>query len=174
MHRPHSPTRPPGRTRHLPRRRILPAVRIPAPGGTTAQHAAVLYRPYSVTVLRVSVGVVFCWFGMLKLFPAASPAEELAAAAMTQLTGGLLPAQVSLPLLGSAETLIGLALVTGRLLRPALALLLAHMTGVFTSLALLPETMWHHGAPTLEGQYVLKNLVLVAACLAVAADELTP
>ncbi|CAM5271554.1 DoxX family protein OS=Streptomyces glaucescens OX=1907 GN=SGLAU_31795 PE=4 SV=1 [Streptomyces glaucescens] len=71
------------------------------------------------------------------------------------------------------ETLIGLALITGLLLRPALTLLFAHMAGVFTSLALLPGQMWHHGVPTLEGQYVLKNVILVAACLTVTADELT-
>jgi uncharacterized membrane protein YphA (DoxX/SURF4 family) len=166
---PHSPTRAPGRTRH----RLLSAARTCAPSRTTAQHVGGLYRPYSITVVRISIGVVFCWFGVLKLFPAASPAEEIAAAAMTKLTGGLLPAQVSLPLLGGAETLIGLALVTGLLLRPALALFFAHMTGVLASLALLPETMWHDGMPTLEGQYVLKNIVLVTACLAVTADELT-
>ncbi|MFE5598182.1 hypothetical protein ACFQ8O_03155 [Streptomyces coelicoflavus] len=78
-----------------------------------------------------------------------------------------------MPLLGTAETLIGLALVTGLLLRPASTLFFGHMAGGFTALALLPGQMWHHGVPTLEGQYILKDLVLVAACLAVAADELS-
>ncbi|MFI9152350.1 DoxX family membrane protein [Streptomyces sp. NPDC053367] len=165
MHRPHLPT-------PLPRR-LPPAVRTTSALRTRTECAAGRYQPHSIAVLRVSVGVVFCWFGVLKIFPAASPAEEVAAAAATRLTGGLLPAQVSLPLLGSAETLIGLALVTGLLIRPALALFFLHMAGVLTSLVLLPETMWHHGVPTLEGQYVLKNLVLVAAGLAVTADELT-
>ncbi|CAM5323542.1 DoxX family protein OS=Streptomyces glaucescens OX=1907 GN=SGLAU_31795 PE=4 SV=1 [Streptomyces glaucescens] len=113
---------------------------------TTAQRAAEYYRARGITVLRVMSGVVYCWFGVLKLFPAGSPAEEIAAAAMTKLTGGLLPAAVSMPLLGTAETLIGLALITGLLLRPALTLLFAHMAGVFTSLALLPGQMLrHHG-----------------------------
>ncbi|WP_240803266.1 DoxX family membrane protein [Streptomyces sp. A1499] len=123
-------------------------------------------------MLRISLGVIFCCFGILKLIPAASPAEQVAAAAMTKMTVGLLPAPISLTLLGSAETLIGLALVTGLLLRTALTLFYTHMAGVFASLLLLPEVMWHHAAPTLEGQYVLKNLVLVAACLTVTADEL--
>ncbi|MCF2435442.1 hypothetical protein LV779_15805 [Streptomyces thinghirensis] len=56
---------------------------------------------------------------------------------MTKLTGGLLTTTVAMPLLGTAETLIGLALVTGLLLRPALILFFGHMTGVFTTLALL-------------------------------------
>ncbi|MFK4069891.1 hypothetical protein [Streptomyces sp. NPDC029674] len=46
------------------------------------------------------------------------------------------------------------------------------MARVFASLLLLPEVMWHQAAPTLEGQYVLKNLVLVAAGLTVTVDEL--
>jgi hypothetical protein len=86
---------------------------------------------------------------------------------------GFLGAPGKQPLLGTAESLIGIALITGLLLRPALALFFAHMAGVFTSLALLPGQMWHQGVPTLEGQYVLKNLVLVAACLTVTADEFT-
>ncbi|MEU3291301.1 hypothetical protein ABZ722_02935 [Streptomyces longwoodensis] len=131
------------------------------------------YRPASPVLLRVSVGIIYCWFGVLKLFPATSPAEHIAIQTMTKLTGGSVPAQVSLPLLGTAETLIGLALVTGVLLRHALAAFYAHMSGVFSSLVLLPDAMWHHGIPTLDGQYVLKNLVLIAACLAVTADELT-
>ncbi|MEU3525883.1 DoxX family membrane protein [Streptomyces sp. NPDC038707] len=135
--------------------------------------AAGRYRPGSLTVLRVSVGVVYCWFGVLKLFPATSPAEHIALQTMTKLTGGLVPAQVSLPLLGTTEALIGLALISGFLLRPALVAFYAHMSGVFSSLVLLPDAMWHHGAPTLDGQYVLKNLVLVTACLAVTADDLT-
>jgi uncharacterized membrane protein YkgB len=135
--------------------------------------AARRYRPASLIILRASVGLIYCWFGILKLFPATSPAERIAVQTMTELTGGLVPARVSLPLLGTAETLIGLALVTGILLRHALAAFYAHMSGVLSSLILLPDVMWHHGIPTLDGQYVLKNLVLIAACLAVTADELT-
>ncbi|MBJ6613862.1 DoxX family membrane protein [Streptomyces sp. I4(2020)] len=162
-----------GRPRRLLRDRVLPAVRTSTARRTTTQRAAEFYRTRSIAVLRISVGVVYCWFGVLKLFPAGSPAEEIAAAAMSKLTGGLLPPHMSVPLLGTTEALIGLALVTGLLLRPALILFFAHMAGVFASLALLPGQMWHHGAPSLEGQYVLKNLVLVAACLAVTSDELT-
>lgn len=164
--------------RETPPTRIRPH-RSPAPAAHPHRCSAVLhraaerYRPGGLTVLRASVGVIYCWFGILKLFPAASPAEHIALRTMTRLTGGLIPAQVSLPLLGTAETLIGLALITGILLRQALAAFYAHMSGVLSSLILLPDVMWHHGVPTLDGQYVLKNLVLIAACLAVTADELT-
>ncbi|MFD0561293.1 hypothetical protein ACFQ2M_04130 [Kitasatospora saccharophila] len=122
------------------------------------------------------MGLLFCWFGLLKFFPGASSAEGVAGRAMTEMTLGLVPAGVSLPLLAVLETAIGCCLVTGLLLRWALAAFFLHMTGVFLSLALLPGEMWRaYGAvPTLEGQYVLKNVVLVAACLHVAADELAP
>ncbi len=158
--------------RRLLRDRVLPAaVRTPSARRTATLRAAEHYRARSTAVLRISVGVLYCWFGVLKLFPAGSPAEEIAAAAMSKLTGGLLPTTAAMPLLGAAETLIGLALVTGLLVRPALMLFFGHMAGVFITLALLPGQMWHHGVPTLEGQHVLKNLVLIAACLAVAAEE---
>lgn len=140
---------------------------------TLLQRAAQHYRPHSLTTLRISTGLVFLCFGVLKLIPSASPAEHIAAQATTKLTLGLLPPHILLPALATAEICIGLALLTGILLRHALAAFYLHMTGVFASLFLLPDAMWHHGAPTLEGQYVLKNIVLIAACLAVTADELT-
>lgn len=143
-------TRSPLPGRRQPRTRPGPSVRRPSARRTMVHRAAVFYRPHSITVLRISVGVIFCGFGILKLIPAASPAEQVAAAAMTKMTGGLIPAQISLTVLGGAETLIGLALVTGLLLRPALTLFYTHMAGVFASLLVLPEVMWHHAAPTLE------------------------
>jgi uncharacterized membrane protein YkgB len=119
------------------------------------------------------VGTVFLWFGVLKFFPAASPAEGVAVRAATKLTLGLLPPDTVLRVLAASETAIGLGLVTGVLLRVALAGFFAHMAGVFSTLLLLPGEMWQGNAPTptLEGQYVIKNVVLVAACLVVAADE---
>lgn len=165
----------PTRVRHQPQRHQRPSALPPHCHRYSAavHRVAERYRLGSLVILRVSVGVIYCWFGILKLFPATSPAEHIALQTMTKLTGSLVPAQVSLPLLGTAETLIGLALITGILLRHALAAFYAHMSGVLSSLALLPDAMWHHGIPTLDGQYVLKNLVLIAACLAVTADELT-
>ncbi|MFF4173825.1 DUF417 domain-containing protein [Streptomyces sp. NPDC001744] len=119
------------------------------------------------------MGAVFLCFGVLKFFPEASPAEGVAVRTATKLTFGLLPPDALLRTLAVAETAIGLGLVTGVLLRVALAGFFAHMTGVFSALLLLPGEMWQEGVPvpTLEGQYVIKNVALVAACLVVAADE---
>ncbi|WP_331717842.1 DoxX family membrane protein (plasmid) [Streptomyces zaomyceticus] len=166
------------RTRPLPTPRTdetltpLPAAS-PRSRATLLHRAAEYYRPRSVAALRISTGLIFLCFGALKLIPSASPAEHIAVQATTKLTLGLLPPHILLPALATAEICIGLALLTGILLRYALAAFYLHMTGVFASLFLLPDAMWHHGTPTLEGQYVLKNIVLIAACLAVTADELT-
>ncbi|MCG3042541.1 hypothetical protein L7D48_18520 [Streptomyces sp. S1A] len=134
------------------------------------------YQHSSTAVLRVCVGVVFCWFGILKFFPGASAAEGVAVHAMTRMTFGLVPAQASLLMLAVLETAIGLGLITKMMLRYALAAFFLHMAGVFLTLLLLPGDMWHtYGTiPTLEGQYVIKNLVLVAACLHISAEELAP
>ncbi|MEU1220284.1 DoxX family protein [Streptomyces microflavus] len=153
---------------------------IPAPGlrhplGRRVASHAHRYTRFSPAVLRVCIGLIFCWFGVLKFFPGASAAEGFAIGAMTELTLGFIPAPVCLLLLAVLETGIGLALLTGFLLRWALAAFFLHMAGVFLSLLVLPDAAWHTAAvPTLEGQYVIKNIVLVAACLHIAADELTP
>ncbi|NEY35128.1 DoxX family membrane protein [Streptomyces sp. PRKS01-65] len=153
-----------------------PAPEGPGDGGRAARTARSLagrVQRSGPGLLRVCVGTVFLWFGVLKFFPAASPAEQVAVEAATKVTFGLLPPDVVLRLLAAAETAIGLGLVTGVLLRVALVGFFAHMAGVFSALLLLRGEMWQGGAPvpTLEGQYVIKNVVLVAACLVVAADE---
>ncbi|MFP8963871.1 DoxX family protein [Streptomyces nanhaiensis] len=137
---------------------------------------AALYRRHSFTVLRVSVGLLFLWFGTLKLMPGASPAEDMAVRVMSELTSGRLPVDLSRPLLAAAEMLIGAGLVTGLLLRLTLLAFFVHMAGTFTALAVLPAEMWDGSPafPTMAGQYVLKNVVLVAAGLAVAAHAPRP
>ncbi|AIR96065.1 DoxX family membrane protein [Streptomyces glaucescens] len=162
------------RSRHLPRK-SAPADT--GSGGRITRAVASLtdrnQQWCSAALLRVCVGAVFLWFGVLKFFPAASPAEGVAIRTATKLTLGLLPPDVTLRLLAAAETVIGLGLLTGILLRVALIGFFIHMAGVFSALLLLPGEMWQGGVPvpTLEGQYIIKNVVLVAACLVVAADE---
>lgn len=121
--------------------------------------------------LRLSLGVVFFWFGVLKFFPGLSPAQDLAARTIEVLSLGLVPPVVSVPALAAWECAIGLGLITGRWLRATLFLLLAQMLGTITPLALFPaETFTRFPyAPTLEGQYIIKNLVLVSAALVLGA-----
>ncbi len=126
---------------------------------------------YSVGALRISLGVVFFWFGILKFVPGASPAQDLAVRTIDLLTFGLIPADVSLALLATWECLIGIGLITGKLLRTALLLQLLQMLGTITPLFFFPDETFLRFpyAPTLEGQYIIKNIVLVTAALVIAA-----
>ncbi|MFD6892566.1 DoxX family protein [Streptomyces sp. NPDC059957] len=127
------------------------------------------YRCRETAALRVSVGLLYLWFGVLKFLPGVSPAQDIATRAMGVMTFDSVPADVSQPLLAVMEVMIGLGLVTGRLLPLTLGVFFVHMAGVFATLAILPGEVWKHPfVPSMEGQYILKNLVLVAACMSVA------
>jgi uncharacterized membrane protein YphA (DoxX/SURF4 family) len=135
---------------------------------------------YSLPLLRIGMGIVFLWFGVLKFFPGLSPATDLALRTIDILTFGLLPATVAIFLLAMLETVIGLGFLTGKFMRVILALLVFQMAGTITPLALFPaETFTIFPiAPTLEGQYIIKNVVLIAAALVIGATvrggELVP
>lgn len=124
-----------------------------------------------VLFLRLSVGIVFLWFGVLKFFPGLSPATDLATRTIDILSFGLLKPHVSLFMLAVLESLIGLGLLFGVFLRETLLLLFFQMMGTITPLFLFPmETFSHYPyVPTLEGQYIIKNLVLVSAGIVIGA-----
>lgn len=125
----------------------------------------------AVPTLRIALGVVFLWFGVLKFFPNLSPAETLVGRTIEQLTLGVIPASTSLPVLAAWESVIGIGLIVGRGLRGVLLLLAVQMAGTFTPLLLFPnETFTTFPiAPTLEGQYIIKNIVLIGAAMVVGA-----
>jgi uncharacterized membrane protein YphA (DoxX/SURF4 family) len=124
-----------------------------------------------ITLLRLSVGIVFFWFGVLKFFPNLSPAELLAARTIEALTFGVVQPNLSLPVLATWEVAIGLGLITGLFPRVVIALLLVQMAGTLTPLVLFPQETWSQFpiAPTLEGQYIIKNLVLISAALVIGS-----
>jgi len=126
---------------------------------------------HGLFLLRLSLGIVFLWFGALKFVPAWSPAEDLAGATIAKLTFGLVPPKLALLVLATWESAIGLALVFGVQLRAAIGLLLLQLAGTLTPLVLFPaETFVRFPfAPTMEGQYILKNLVLISAALVIGA-----
>lgn len=130
-----------------------------------------LLERWSMTVLRVGLGCVFLGFGLLKFFPGLSPAEGLVARTLDVLAFGVVPPRVGLVAVAALECAIGLGLITGRLLRPALALLGLQMAGAMSPLLLFPGELFGgpFHAPTLEGQYVLKDVVLISAGLVIAA-----
>ena len=121
--------------------------------------------------LRISLGIVFFWFGVLKFFPGMSPASNLAARTIEVLSLGRVHPNVSVPLLAAWECLIGLGLIFGVFMRATLLLLAVQMAGTLTPLFLFPsETFTHFPyAPTMEGQYILKNVVLISAAIVLGA-----
>jgi uncharacterized membrane protein YkgB len=126
---------------------------------------------YGLALLRLSLGIVFLWFGVLKFFPDVSPAQELATRTISVLSGGRVPASVSLPILAGWECVIGLGLLVGRGLRGILLLLYVQMLGTLTPIVLFPQEVFTRipFAPTLEGQYIIKNVVLISAGIVVGA-----
>lgn len=126
---------------------------------------------YGILIMRIGLGLIFVWFGALKFFPDLSPAEDLAARTIQSLTFGLVPPAVALPVLAAWEVLIGLGLLTGRFMRITLLLLFAQMIGTVTPVFLFPGEVFtvFPYAPTLEGQYIFKNLVLIGAGLVLGA-----
>jgi uncharacterized membrane protein YphA (DoxX/SURF4 family) len=126
---------------------------------------------YGIVLLRIGLGVVFFWFGVIKFVPGLSPAQDLAARTIEMLTFGLVPPGISVPVLAAWECLIGLGLITGKFMRITIFLLLAQMLGTITPLFLFPAETWRVFpiSPTLEGQYIIKNIVLVSAALVIGA-----
>jgi len=126
---------------------------------------------HGVGLLRISLGIVFFWFGILKFFPGLSPAELLASRTIDILTFGLAKPGVSVPALATLECLIGLGLLTGQATRLVLLLMFVQMAGTLTPLFLFPDETFIRFpyAPTLEGQYIIKNLVLISAGIVIGS-----
>jgi uncharacterized membrane protein YphA (DoxX/SURF4 family) len=126
---------------------------------------------YGIVLLRISLGLVFLWFGFLKFFPGLSPAEELVTNTINRLSFGLIPPATAAFLVAALETLIGLGLITGVLMRVTLLLLAFQMVGTAMPIFLFPDQVFQivPFVPTLEGQYIFKNLVLISAGLVIGA-----
>lgn len=114
--------------------------------------------------LRISLGIVFVWFGLLKLI-GRSPVAELVSH-----TVYWLPSNVAVPLLGGWEMVVGLGLLFRVAMRLTLLLFWMLLAGTFLVLVLRPEIAFQGGNPmmlTTEGEFVIKNLVLIAGGLVV-------
>ncbi len=118
---------------------------------------------WGTPVLRVAVAVVFVWFGALKIF-GISPAADLVAA-----TVYIVPADVFVPVLGVWEALIGLCMLYRPLIRVGILLLALQLPGTFLPMVLLPHVVFYEFpyALTVEGQYIVKNLVIIGAALVI-------
>lgn len=122
-------------------------------------------------LLRWSIGIIFLWFGGLKFFSGLSPAEDLAYKTIADLTFGLFSEQVIVYGLATWEVLIGVGLLVGAYMREILLLLFVQMLGTFTPLFLYPGEVFTaipYGL-TLEGQYIIKNIVIISGAIVLGA-----
>lgn len=123
-------------------------------------------RRWSIPALRISLAVVFIWFGLLKVFDV-TPVTDLVGRTVYWFD----PDWV-VPALGVVETTVGVGLLFKIALRAVLALFAGMMIGTFLVLVLLPEVAFQDGNPlllTVEGEFVIKNLVLLSAGMVVGA-----
>jgi putative oxidoreductase len=127
-----------------------------------------LAHRHGMPMLRVALGIVFMWFGALKVV-GASPVGEIVARTLF-----VLPARPTILALGIVEMAIGVSFLTGRLVKAALAVFLVQMSGTFLTLVLIPDLTFQHGNPLLlstVGEFVIKNLVLITAGIALAGSR---
>ncbi len=122
-------------------------------------------------LLRMSIGIVFFWFGILKYFEGLSPAEGLAIKTISAITFNLVPDKIIIYGLATWEVLIGLGLIFKVFLRETLLLLYLQMIGTFFPLFLFPKEVFHvfPYSLTIEGQYIIKNIVLLSAGIVLGA-----
>lgn len=126
---------------------------------------------HGLLMLRLSVGIVFLWFGFLKFIPGLSPAQYLAIRTVDLLSFGLVPGNVSIYILAFWEVVIAIGLLSGVYMRTTLLLLFLQMLGTLTPIFLFPAEVFTKipYAPTLEGQYIIKNLVIISAGIVLGA-----
>ena len=118
-------------------------------------------------LLRISIGIVYFWFGALKFFQGLSPAEQLAMQTIHKITFGLINDHLNIIMLATWECLIGVLLIIGKWVKPTLLILFIHMGCTFTPFIFFPDQIFNI-APyglSLTGQYIVKNIIIIAAGL---------
>ena len=133
----------------------------------------VFLQRWSVPALRVALGGVFVVFGALKLVPGMSPLESLVQATWDRLSFGLIGGQPAMIITAVIEVVAGALLITGgAFARVGLVALALAFVGILSPIVLLPNEVFSATGPTLTGQYIFKNAVLIAAALVVASRVL--
>jgi putative oxidoreductase len=148
----------------------MPAAATSTIAGRALDFVEAAARRVAASTVRLALAVIMLWFGVPKLIPGASPAEDIAVDTVAALTGGLIAGDLARLMVGGLEVVIGTALVVGRAMPLVLLVILGHMAGTFAPLVLFPDLTWHGpGVGTLEGQYILKNVVILACVVVLAA-----
>lgn len=127
----------------------------------------------SINLLRISIGIIYVWFGVLKFFPNLSPADQLAKNTIQLITFGLIPDSVSIVLLAVWETTLGIILIIGIWRIMVFYVLLIHMICTFVPLFFFTDISFTASpyAFTLVGQYIMKNLIIICAALLIHAHH---
>ena len=128
----------------------------------------------TIKLIRLSLGIIFLWYGMLKFFPTLSPAEALATQTIDILFFGLISPSVSIKLLAILEVSIGIGFLFGFYTRVVVVVFIGHMICTFAPLFILPELSFTHApfAFTLVGQYIVKNIVFILAGILIYQNEI--
>jgi uncharacterized membrane protein YkgB len=151
-------------TQHLD----YPRVSITASILNLERRAYVALRAVSLPALRLAIGAVFVWFGALKVL-GTTPVGDLVAA-----TVPFLDRVWFVPALGALEIVLGVALAAGVGLRAVVPVMVAHLMGTFGVLVMEPGLAFQHGNPlllTTIGEFVVKNVVFIAAALVIACQR---
>lgn len=127
-----------------------------------------------LVLLRISLGIIFLWYGMLKFFPELSPAESLAVNTINWMLNGLIPGEISIKLLATWEVVVGVGFIFGLFTRYISILFLVHMVLTFTPLFIFPELSFTQApyAFTIIGQYIVKNIVFILVGILILQEEL--
>ena len=123
--------------------------------------------------MRLSMALVYLWFGALKFFPNLSPAEAIAGRTLNLLTFGLLSPERGVLTLAIGECAIGLWMLSGRSPRASAAVAALHLVGTFSPFVLFPQECFAFFplGLSLLGQYILKNVVLLGAMVLIATQR---
>lgn len=125
-------------------------------------------KKFGMPFARFAIFVVYFWFGILKLF-GLSPANPLVASLLA-VTIPFLTFNQFILILGAYEVIVGIIFLIPRLERVAIFLLIPHLFVTAMPLLLLPTVTWQSSfVPTIEGQYIIKNLLIIATALGIAA-----
>lgn len=124
-------------------------------------------------ILSICIGLIYIWFGSLKFFSALSPAEDLAIHTIARLTNELLPSSIAIFMLALWETVIGVLIIAQMYRRTIITMALIHMSMTFTPLIFFPELAFNGNilVPTLLGQYIVKNIVIIGALLSLLPQK---
>jgi uncharacterized membrane protein YkgB len=119
---------------------------------------------HGVNMMRISLAIIYAWFGALKIF-GMSPAGDL-----VEQTVYWFKPEIFIPILGVCEVIIGLGLLIKRFIPYTIVLLLMHMAVTFFPVFILKTVCFDAFpyCPTLVGQYIIKNLILIAGALIIA------